>query len=304
MYLYNLQTLILSYCYRLTDLPTHIGMLINLRHLDISGTNIKELPMQIVELEELRTLTVFIVGKGQIGLSIKELRKYPRLQGKLTILNLHNVTDSMEAFSANLKSKEQIEELVLQWGEQTEDHRTEKTVLDMLRPSINLKKLSIGYYGGKSFPSWLGDSSFSNMVYLSISNCEYCLTLPSLGHLFSLKDLRLDGMRMLKTIGPEFYGMVGEGSNSSSVPFPSLQNLQFRNMSSWKEWLPFEGGKLPFPCLQTLRLQKCTELKGHLPNHLPSIQQIIIIDCGRLLETPSTLHWLSTIENKNIVYLK
>jgi len=156
----------------------------------------------------------------------------------------------MEAFSANLKCKEQIEELVLQWGEQTEDHRTEKSVLDMLQPSINLKKLSIGYYGGKSFPSWLGGSSFSNMVYLSISNCEYCHTLPPLGQLSSLKDLRLDGMRMLKTIGPEFYGI----SNSSFQPFPSLQNLQFRNMSSWKEWLPFEGGKFPFPCLQTLRL--------------------------------------------------
>lgn len=302
--LYNLQTLILSYCYRLTDLPTHIGMLVNLRHLDISGTNIKELPMQIVELEKLRTLTVFIVGKGQVGLSIKELKKFPRLQGKLTILNLHNVIDSMEAVAANLKSKEHIEELVLQWSEQTEDYQIEKNVLDVLQPSTNLKKLTIGYYGGKSFPSWLGDSSFSNMVYLSISNCEYCSILPPLGRLSSLKDLRLDGMRMLKTIGPEFYGMVGEGSNSSFQPFRSLRNLQFRNMSSWKEWLPFEGGKLPFPCLQTLRLQKCSELKGHLPNHLPSIQQIIIIDCGRLLETRSTLHWLSTIENKNIVYLK
>jgi len=302
--LYNLQTLILSYCYRLIDLPTHIGMLVNLCHLDISGTNIKELPMQIVELEKLRTLSVFIVGKGEVGLSIKELKKFPRLQGKLTILNLHNVIDSMEAVAANLKSKEQIEELVLRWGEQTEDHQIEKNVLDVLQPSTNLKKLTIDYYGGKSFPSWLGDSSFSNMMYLSISNCEYCLTLPSLGKLSSLKDLRIDGMRMLKTIGPEFYGMVGEGSNSSFQPFPSLQNLQFRNMSSWKEWLPFEGGKLPFPCLQTLRLQKCSELRGHLPNHLPPMQQIIIIDCGRLLETPSTLHWLSTIVNKNIVYIK
>jgi hypothetical protein len=305
-HLHNLQTLILSYCYRLTNLPIHIGMLINLRHLDISGTNIKEMPMQIVELEKLRTLTVFIVGRGQVGISIKELRKFPHLKGKLTILNLHNVIDSMEALAANLKSKEQIEELVLQWGEKTEDHGTEKTVLDMLQPSINLKKLSIGYYGGKSFSSWLGDSSFSNMVYLSISHCEYCLTLPPLGQLSSLKDLRIDGMRILKSIGPEFYGMVGEGSNSSCQPFPSLQNLQFKNMSSWKEWLPFEGDNFPFPCLQTLRLCKCPELMGHMPkpSHLPSIQQIIIIDCGRLLETPSTLHWLSSIENKNILYLK
>ncbi|MCH86390.1 CC-NBS-LRR resistance protein, partial [Trifolium medium] len=191
--------------------------------------------------------------RGQVGLSIKELRKFPHLQGKLTILNLHNVIDSMEAFAANLKSKEHIEELVLQWGEQTVDHQTDKNVLDVLQPSINMKKLTIGYYGGKSFPSWLGDSSFSNMVYLTISNCEYCLTLPPLGQLSSLKDLRIDGMRILKSIGPEFYGMVGEGSSSSCQPFPSLQNLQFKNMSSWKKWLPFEGSNFPFPCLQTLR---------------------------------------------------
>lgn len=302
--LYNLQTLILSNCYSLIDLPSHIGMLINLRHLDISRTNIKEMPMQIIELEKLRTLTVFIVGKGQVGLSIKELRKFPYLQGKLTILNLHNVIDSMEAFAANLKRKQRIEELVLQWGEQTEYCGAQLAVLDMLQPSITLKKLSISYYSGKIFPSWLGDSSFFYMVYLSISNCEYCLTLPPLGQLSSLKDLRIDGMKILKTIGSEFYGKVGEGSNSSFQPFPSLQNLQFRNMSSWKEWLPFEGGKFPFPCLQTLRLRKCPELRGHLPNHPPSLKEIVIIDCGRLLETPSTLHCLSSLENKNIVYLK
>ncbi|CAK8542436.1 unnamed protein product [Lathyrus sativus] len=302
--LYNLQTLILSNCCHLIGLPSHIGMLINLRHLDISGTKIREMPMQITKLEKLQTLTVFIVGKSQVGLSIKELRKFQYLQGKLTILNLHNVIDSMEAFAANIKSKQQIEELVLQWGEQTECCEVQLAVLDMLQPSITLKKLSINYYGGKIFPSWLGDSSFSYMVYLSISDCEYCRTLPPLGQLSSLKHLRIDGMKTLKTIGPEFYGMVGEGSRSSFQPFPSLQNLQFRNMSSWKEWLPFEGGKFPFPCLQTLRLQKCPELKGHLPNHPPSIQEIVIIDCGRLLETPSTLHCLSSLENKNIVYLK
>ncbi|CAK8542434.1 unnamed protein product [Lathyrus sativus] len=245
-----------------------------------------------------------ILGKSQVGLSIKELRKFQYLRGKLTILNLHNVIDSMEAFAANLNSKQRIEELVLQWGEQTEYCEVQLAVLDMLQPSITLKKLSINYYSEKIFPSWLGDSSFSSMVYLSISNCEYCRTLPPLGQLSSLKDLRIDGMKTLKTIGPEFYGMVGEGSNSSFQPFPSLQNLQFRNMSSWKEWLPFEGGKFPFPCLQTLRLRNCPELRGHLPNHPPSIKQIVIIDCGRLLETPSTLHSLSSLENKNIVYLK
>lgn len=162
--LYNLQTLILCSCKNLIELPVLIGNLINLRHLDISETSIKELPMQIVRLESLRTLTCFVVGKIHVGLSIKELRKFPHLQGKLTITNLHNVNDTMEAYDADLKIKEHIEELVLEWGKQAEDSQTEKDVLDALRPSINLRKLDINLYWGTNFPSWLGDSLFSNMV--------------------------------------------------------------------------------------------------------------------------------------------
>ncbi|PNX95461.1 NBS-LRR resistance protein [Trifolium pratense] len=203
--LYNLQTLILSNCCVLAELPVHMGNLINLRHLDISGTSINELPMEIGGLKNLQTLTVFVVGKRQEGLSIKELRKFRHLQGKLTIKNLHNVVDDTEAEDANLISKDKIEELELLWGKQSEDSLKVKLVLDMLQPPINLKSLKIDLYGGTSFPSWLGDPSFSNMVSLCISNCEYCVTLPPLGQLPSLKNLSIEDMRMLETIGPEFY---------------------------------------------------------------------------------------------------
>jgi len=60
--LYYLQALILSGCWKLIELPIHVGKLTNLRHLDISYTKIKEMPMQIVRLENLQTLTVFLVG--------------------------------------------------------------------------------------------------------------------------------------------------------------------------------------------------------------------------------------------------
>lgn len=112
----------------------------------------------------------------------------------------------MKAYDADLKSK--IEELVLEWGKQAEDSQTEKDVLDALRPSINLRKLDINLYRGTSFPSWLGDSLFSNIVSVRITNCSYCMTLPPLGKLPSLKDLVISDMRMLETIGPEFYGMT------------------------------------------------------------------------------------------------
>jgi len=280
--LYNLQTLILCSCKNLIELPVHIGNLINLRHLDISETNIKELPMQIVRLESLWTLTCFVVGKIHVGLSIKELRKFPHLQGKLTIMNLHNVNDAMEEYDADLKSKEHIEELVLERGKLAEDSQIEKDVLNALRSSINLRKLDINLYGGTSFPSWLGDSLFSNMVFVRITNCSYCMTLPAMGKLPSLKDLVIFDMRMLETIGPEFYGMTGGSSNSSFQPFPSLETLHFQNMPNLKE------------------LDNCPELRGHFLSLLSCVKEIKILSCDHLLATPVTLHSLCSINRINI----
>ncbi|RZB42390.1 Transposon Tf2-9 polyprotein [Glycine soja] len=166
--LYNLQTLILSNCEFLIQLPQPIGNLVNLRHLDISYTNFPEMATQLCRLQDLRTLTVFIVGK-QDGLSIRDLRKFPYLLGKLSILNLQNVVNPVDAFRANLKNKEQIEELMLEWGSNPQDPQIEKDVLNNLQPSTNLKKLNIKYYGGTSFPNWIGHSSFSNIIVLNVS---------------------------------------------------------------------------------------------------------------------------------------
>lgn len=136
---------------------------------------------------------------------------------------------------ADLKSRKHIEELYLEWDEVTEDSPTKKDLYDMLQPPMNLKKLPISCYVGVSFPSWLGDSSFSNMVYLFISSCVYCATLPPLGQLPSLKDLHISCLDRLETIGLEFYGTSGGDSNSPFQPFPSVTYLKFSNMSNRKE---------------------------------------------------------------------
>ncbi|WJX25681.1 hypothetical protein P8452_14697 [Trifolium repens] len=297
--LYYLQTLNLS-CSALTELPVDIGKLINLRHLNISGARISKMPKQIVGLENLQTLSVFVVGKQEVGLSVRELGKFPYLRGKLSIKNLHNVIDVSEVCDANLKSKEHLEELELCCAENFEDSPIDKVVLDVLQPSINLKKLTIGLYGGTSFPSWLGDSSFSNMVYLYIGFCEYCVALPPLGQLPSLKDLRIKNMSILETIGPEFYGMSSGGSNSPFQPFPSLECLNFSFMTNWKEWVPFKGRKFPFPQLKTLKLDGCRKLRGHLPGHLSSIEEIAINDCDSLLETLPNQHSLSLVKSLDV----
>ncbi|XP_058721458.1 putative disease resistance RPP13-like protein 1 [Vicia villosa] len=300
--LYYLQTLTLLGCMNLIELPVHIGNLINLRHLDISYTRVKEMPEQVVGLENLQTLTVFLVAKQEIGLSVRELGKFPNLRGKLCIVNMHNGIDVSEVCDANLKNKEYLEELKVYWDGQTEDSPTptEKAILNELQPSINLKKLSIGFYGGTSFPSWLGDCSFSNMVYLCINTCKHCITLPPLGQLPSLKELEINDMSRVETIGLEFYGMTGVSTSSPFQPFPLLEKLQFDSMPNWKEWLSFGGRNFPFPRLKTLRLSGCAKLRGHLPSHLPSIEEVTVHWCNLLWTTLSTLHWLSSVKSLDL----
>ncbi|XP_058788534.1 putative disease resistance RPP13-like protein 1 [Vicia villosa] len=299
--LYNLQTLNLLGCYSLTELPVHMGNLISLRHLDISGTHIKELPMEIGGLENLQTLTVFLVGKRHEGLSIKELRKFPNLQGKFTIKNLYNVFDAKEAEDANLKNKEKIEVLELKWGKQCEDSLKVKVVLEMLQPPINLKSLVIDLYGGTSFPNWLGNSSFSNMVSIGIYNCEYCMALPPLGQLPSLKKLSISNLLLLETMGPEFYCVEEvECSNSTFQPFPSLEHMEFHSMPNWKDWISFEGINFAFPRLKTMKLLDCPELRGDLPGHLSCMEEIEIRGCYNLMENSHTLNWLSAIKKVKI----
>ncbi|AES69619.2 putative P-loop containing nucleoside triphosphate hydrolase, leucine-rich repeat domain, L [Medicago truncatula] len=299
--LYNLKTLILSSCESLTELPLHIGNLVSLRHLDISETNISKLPMEMLKLTNLQTLTLFLVGKPYVGLSIKELSRFTNLRRKLIIKNLENIVDATEACDANLKSKDQIEELEMIWGKQSEDSQKVKVLLDMLQPPINLKSLNICLYGGTSFSSWLGNSSFCNLVSLVITDCEYCAILPPLGQLPSLKDLEIFGMKMLETIGPEFYYVqIEEGSESFFQPFPSLERIKFNNMPNWNQWLPFEGINFVFPRLRTMELDDCPELKGHLPSDLPCIEEIMIKGCANLLDTPPTLDWLPSVKKINI----
>ncbi|VVA36056.1 PREDICTED: putative disease resistance [Prunus dulcis] len=53
--------------------------LINLHHLDVSGTKIEEMPVQMGRLKSLRQLSAFVVGRSA-GSSIGELREFPQLQ--------------------------------------------------------------------------------------------------------------------------------------------------------------------------------------------------------------------------------
>jgi len=289
--LYNLQFLLLAGCRRLIELPEDMEKLVNLRHLDISDTALREMPVQIAKLENLHTLSDFVVSKHNDGLKLRELGKFPHLHGKISISQIQNVNDPFEADQAKIKMKEQIEDLALEWDCSCTfpDSPIQNVVLEHLQPSTNLKCLTIKGYGGISFPNWLGDFLFSNMVYLRISNCDGCLWLPPIGQLGNLKKLIIEGMQLVQTIGTEFYGSDG---SPSFQPFPSLEILHFENMQEWEEWSLIGGTAKEFPSLKTFTLSKCPKLRvGNITTKFLSLAELELRECPQLVESrPSSDH--------------
>lgn len=74
--------MILSCCRFLISLPTSFSKLINLRHLDLNGSKVKEMPHHMGQLRDLQVLTTFIVGKSS-GSRIIELRELSLIGGRL-----------------------------------------------------------------------------------------------------------------------------------------------------------------------------------------------------------------------------
>ncbi|CAL2237779.1 unnamed protein product [Prunus armeniaca] len=298
--LINLQKLMLTGCKSLTKLPVDMRELINLHHLDVSGTKIVEMPVQMGRLKSLRTLAAFVVGKST-GPSIGELRELPQLRGKLSILKLQNVVDARDALQGNLKDKKDLKELKLEWSdEDADDSLKEKDVLDKLQPCVNLEKLTIRSYGGTQFPNWLGDSSFSNIQVMCLKDCSYCWLMPPIGRLPALKKLKIKRMKLVKTIGVEFYGRT-EGSPIQ--PFQSLEKLQFGEMAEWEEWVPSgsgSGGEYgpDFPRLKELILKDCPKLRGSLPLacHLPCLKKLWVSGCEVLHDQRATTTTTSSLK--------
>ncbi|KAM6582927.1 hypothetical protein CsatB_009929 [Cannabis sativa] len=339
--LYNLQTLNLSECRYLTKLPSKMGNLKCLRHLWINGSRVGEMPLQLSELRDLQTLSNFVVGKDS-GSGIRELRNMKQLRGSLQISGLQNIVNFVDAVDANMKEKQQLDQLVFQWSnscddsliekdeeevryvpqhqhvnmvgyrstrfpsfretmnayrqtsmglrmeisdtlDDSRDERVETLVLEMLQPHKNIKSITIKDYGGTMFPRWIGSPLFLNIKFLHISNCMKCDYLPSLGQLPSLKDLVIEGMDKVKSIGIELYG---EGYQSV-LPFPSLESLKFENMLNWEDWSSSSGieSSKEFHLLQKIKIQNCPKLK-QLPHCLVALKNMSIMGCEELIALP------------------
>nr|AAT40545.2 Plant disease resistant protein, putative [Solanum demissum]ABV29181.1 disease resistance protein R3a-like protein [Solanum demissum] len=290
--LYNLEILLLSSCDDLEELPLQMEKLINLHYLDINNTSRLKMPLHLSKLKSLHVLVgaKFLLG-GRGGSRMDDLGEVHNLFGSLSILELQNVVDRWEALKANMKEKNHVEMLSLEWSRSIADNsKNEKDILDGLQPNTNINELQIGGYRGTKFPNWLADQSFLKLVQLSLSNCKDCDSLPALGQLPSLKFLAIRRMRRIIEVTEEFYGSL-----SSKKPFNSLEKLEFAEMPEWKRWHVLGNGE--FPALKILSVEDCPKLIEKFPENLSSLTGLRISKCPELsLETSIQLSTLKIFE--------
>ncbi|KAL0348710.1 UNVERIFIED_CONTAM: hypothetical protein Sangu_1098800 [Sesamum angustifolium] len=192
--------------------------------------------------------------------------------------------DEHEARKADLRSKKFIQELKLT----TWHGRIEAT--EALQPHPNLQIL---HFRGFPFPKWI--TTLTNLRSLIINGTlmarpGVAYSLPPLGKLPLLEYLKVDEWGMLH-VGHEFLGISEtEPSNSSStsVLFPKLKTLIFKDCKWWREWEDINEEQEKdtsisiFPCLQELQLTGCWSFKA-LPYRLirkaSSLQSLRMIVC-------------------------
>jgi len=270
-----LQILKLNYCRRLKELPSYLHQLDNLRRIEFMNTGVKIVPAHLGKLKNLQVLmSSFYVEKSK-EFSIQQLREL-NLHGSLRIHELQNIANPSYALEADLKNKPHLLELQLEWnitGNSSVDSTKAGDVIENLRPSKHLKKLSIWNYVGKQFPNWLLDNSLPNLVSLVLRKCKSCQRFPPLGLLPFLKKLEISGFDEIVSIDADFHG-----NNSSS--FKSLETLYFSNMSQWEKW-NCQAVTGVFPRLRHLSITNCPELKGQLPEFV-ALKELEVFHCEKL----------------------
>ncbi|KAL5570601.1 hypothetical protein UlMin_027176 [Ulmus minor] len=281
--LVNLQTLKLDDCYHIRRLPRGIGKLASLRHLLLSGTiNLEGIPKSLGELTNLKTLDWLpLAPDEEEAMTLQDLNQLNSLRGTIRIRGIGNVEDAIEAEEAQLKNREHLDALFLEFGECGDNLST--ALLEVLQPHPNLKSLGIHYYyGTTASPSWM--ISLVHLKSLVLLDCPACEVLPPFGKLQSLESLVIGFMKKMERVGGEFLGI--ESHAHTTISFPQLKQLHFRGLGNWKEW---EGSREDssltpiMPRLSSLAIEYCNKLEA-LPNFLRKtpLKNLRIVGCDIL----------------------
>ncbi|KAK3126684.1 hypothetical protein QOZ80_7AG0560600 [Eleusine coracana subsp. coracana] len=198
----------------LTEVPTSIGNLFNLRYIGLRRTNIKSLPESIGKLSNLHTLDI----------KQTKIEKLPRGIAKIKKLR-HLLADRYA------DEKQSEFRLLLSASD-----KNEALCLEALKPeSENLHRLIIrGCWADKTLDCPIFHDHGKNLKYLALSWCNLCgdplqLLAP---HVPNLTYLRLNRVSSARTL------VLSAGC------FPHLKTLELKNMNDVNN-LEIRDGALP-----------------------------------------------------------
>lgn len=279
----NMLTLEAKACRYLSELPRDTKKLHKLRHLDVTkDLGYVHIPNGIGQLTELQTLPVFHVSSDSSYGSMSELGNLHSLRGRLHLAGLENVKTAREAKDANLKDKQYLQDLILQWHndevdidiqDEEEAENVAEQVLESLQPHAYLQELTIRGYEGGAFPAWMQDaSSLPSLVSLTLDSCCNCTQFPALAQLPSLKFLSVQKMYEVRRLSEDING---------AIKFPSLELLNLWEMYGLEEL--FEVSEGDCPRLRKVCISRCPDLK-----RLPCIPvvDLVLHYCHQLPDIP------------------
>ncbi|XP_078158939.1 putative disease resistance RPP13-like protein 1 [Carex rostrata] len=309
----NLQTLLLSWCDLIKELPRGIeqSTRLHILGLPLFLTNV---PSGIGKLPTLQQLWGgFEVMDHEINGWLRGIKDMNKLRGPLCISGLRNIVDVELCRNANLASKPNLHKLILNFQEDCgkkgfrneelhlhvtghssnnakseNDEKIHNVVLESLQPHGNLTELGILNYGGRNFPSWLHNPLLPKLTTLTLTFCTEPNYLPPFGQLPHLRFLEIFGGNLGDE--PRTYSLWVEYDSSKQTKkpsYPSLKMLFLRNMLNLVEWKANDGD---FPYLEKLDLQNCPEL-WKIPTIPQNVRDVTFKACPKLkfLTCPSVI---------------
>ncbi|KAJ0086048.1 hypothetical protein Patl1_07623 [Pistacia atlantica] len=315
--LQNLQTLKLMSCKMLEKLPRDMRKMTSLRHLELDQCiGLTQMPCGLGQLTALNTLSRFVVGKASSSSSssgsLRELKYLNNLRGELAITKLENLKNAAsESREANLKSKQHLQVLRLEWTREVNDHKIieeDEKLLEILQPHPQLKEFHIYGYRAGRFPDWIiSDLSLllPNLLEINIWRCYRCLELPLFSQLSKLKVLKLEeGLQSLTFLE---YLSVSNCPKLLCLPGEALRrltSLRFLSISGCAKLMSLSKGLKHLAALEELEIKECRELDlsngdedGMQLQGLKCLCTLKIGDMPKLVSLPDGLQQATSLKN-------